>query len=59
LKREIYENDPQSIEEIMHNVTRPIKKVSKSTLVSVSKEMTKRAEFCLKQNGGLFEHFLK
>jgi len=54
----INENDPQTVEEVKKNVTCAIKKISTSTLLSVSKEMKKRARLCSDQNSDPFEHLL-
>lgn len=52
LKSKVYANKPKTLDELKNNIRAEIAAISPATLANVMQNAKKRAEFCLRNNGG-------
>ncbi len=55
---QVFENKPQSIDELKEIVTEASQSIEYDVIMSVTANLRRRAELCLQENGGFFEHLL-
>ena len=58
LKDIVYQENPQTIEELKTAITAKIRAIPKEECVKVIDNFTRRVQVCLQQNGGHLEHIL-
>lgn len=55
IKDKVYKEKPRSLEELKNNIRIAIQQIRHSSLVKVQKEVLRRCQMCVQNNGGHFE----
>ena len=58
LKDRVYKGNPHSLHELKNEISHSIAEITPETLRKVSRNMRRRVELCLQENGGHFQHLL-
>jgi hypothetical protein len=58
LKDKVYKNRPRTIQDLRANITTEINNIDRDTLRCVSENTVKRANMCLQEEGGHFQHLM-
>lgn len=58
LKNKVYANNPRTIEDLKRNIENGIAEITVDTLNNVFRNMQRRVDACLEQQGGHFQHLL-
>jgi hypothetical protein len=56
LKERVYKNKPLTIQDLRANITTETNIINTGMLTHVSENTVKRAQICLKEEGGHFQH---
>jgi hypothetical protein len=56
LKERVYKNKPRTIQDLRANITTEINIIDTGMLTHVSENIVKRAQMCLEEEGGHFQH---
>jgi hypothetical protein len=58
LKEIVYQENPHTLEDLRNNITNAVQGITADVLRLVSRNMCRRMQSCLQQNGGHFQHLL-
>jgi ketopantoate reductase len=58
LKERVYKNKPRTIQDLRANITTEINIIDTAMLTRVSENKVKRAQMCLEEEGGHFQHLM-
>jgi hypothetical protein len=58
LQDKVYKNRPRTIQDLRANITTDINNIDRDTLRCVSENAVKRANMCLQEEGGHFQHLM-
>lgn len=58
LKNKVYNNHPTTLTDLETNIQNEINKITEAELISVFKNMERRVDLCLQNDGGHFQHLL-
>lgn len=57
-KEKVYKRRPHNLEDLQQHITENIRNITRQELISVSDNMRKRIDLCIRENGGHFQQLL-